>query len=53
MSEGDWYADPGTDIGDDGDLPDDPLIEGDDGGGPSEDLDPDEEDWEREADDDL
>jgi hypothetical protein len=38
VSDYDWPADPGTDVGDDGDLPDDPLIEDDD-------FDLDDEDW--------
>ena len=38
----DWEPDPGTDVGDDGDIPEDPLIEGDEGGGPDVELDDDE-----------
>lgn len=47
MSEREWDPDPGTDVGDDGDLPDDPLIEGDEGGF-SEDVDLGDEDLEDE-----
>ena len=43
MSGGDWTPDPGTDVGDDGDVPDDPLIDGDEGGGPSVEVEPPEE----------
>ena len=35
MTAIDWDAEPGGDVGDDGDLPEGPLLEGDEAGGPS------------------